>query len=264
MDLGLKGRTALVTGSTKGIGRAVAAGLARMGASVIVNGRDPATVMEAVSSLGETVADGDFRPGPADLLVDADIETLFARYPAVDILVNNAGVYSHAGFFELTDSDWLDMFRLNVLSGIRLTRHYLAGMLKSDWGRVVNVASESGVFIPPEMIHYGTSKAAQLAFSRGVAELTAGTGVTVNAVLPGPTLVETVDRQARLRAEQAGTDRATIMRQTFDVRRPSSLLRRYTTPEEVANMICYLCSPAASATNGAPVRVDGGIVRNFT
>jgi NAD(P)-dependent dehydrogenase (short-subunit alcohol dehydrogenase family) len=263
MDLDLSGKLALVTGSTKGIGYAIAAGLARMGATVIINGRDPESVAQALSKLSEAALGGAFLDGAADLLDDDDLRRLFTSHPKVDVLVNNVGAYSNNSFFDLTDQDWLALYRINVLSGVRVTRHYLKAMLESGWGRVVNIASESGVFVPPEMIHYGASKAAQLAFSRGIAELTVGTGVTVNAVLPGPTLVETVAKQARQRAEREGVDQATFMRNTFEVRRPTSLIKRYTAPEEIASMVCYLCSPASSATNGAPIRVDGGIIRTY-
>jgi NAD(P)-dependent dehydrogenase (short-subunit alcohol dehydrogenase family) len=259
----LSNKTALVTGSTKGIGFAIAAGLAKMGASVIINGRTVEAVDKAIAELQRQHGAGVFLAGAADLLDDGEFAGLVATHPKADILVNNVGSYSHRSFFEITDDDWIDLFKVNFLTSARATRHYLKPMLEAGWGRVVNIASESGVVIPTEMIHYGVSKAAQLAFSRAVAELTSGTDVTVNAVLPGPTLVNTAKRNAQARAEQQGKTLDDVLRQTFDIRRPSSILRRYSSPEEVAAIVCFLCSPAASSTNGSPVRVDGGIIRSY-
>lgn len=263
MNYDLTGKVALVTGSTRGIGFATALGLAKMGAHVIVNGRSQDAVSAAVQRGQGILPDVAFEGIAADLVNVSDVCRLFDRFPFVDILVNNLGVYSHKTFFEITDAEWTWMFTVNVMTGVRTTRHYLKHMLERGWGRIVNVGSESGVFIPPEMIHYGVTKAAQLAFSRGVAELTVGTDVTINSVLPGPTLVETVNEQVKQRAQAQGVDEKTLMSDTFKVRRPSSLLKRYTTAEEVASMICYLCTPAASATNGAPLRAEGGIIRTY-
>ncbi|MCJ8054666.1 SDR family oxidoreductase [Shinella curvata] len=262
MNLNLNGQVALVTGSTKGIGFAVAAGLASMGAEVVVQGRSQRSVDAAVEAL-RVDQDVHVRGIAADLTIASDISRLCEELPRIDVLVNNAGFYNQKDFFQITDDEWDEMFRLNLMSGVCLTRHYLQGMLDKGWGRIVNVSSESGVFIPKEMIHYGVSKAAQLAFSRGVAELTAGTNVTVNSVLPGPTWVETTSDQIKQRALEQNVSERELMARTFSTRRPTSLIQRYTTPEEVANVICFLCSPAAAATNGAPIRADGGIVRTF-
>jgi NAD(P)-dependent dehydrogenase (short-subunit alcohol dehydrogenase family) len=183
--------------------------------------------------------------------------------PAVDILVNNLGVYEPKPFFDIPDEDWSRMFEVNVMSGVRLTRHYLKVMLeKKDWGRVVFVSSESAVFVPKEMVHYGFSKAAQLVVARGAAELTKGTNVTVNAVLPGPTWVELTPDRLAARAKGLGTTGEELAKRTFTERRPSSLLQRYASPEEPANLVCYVCSKASSATNAAALRADGGIVTN--
>lgn len=263
MNLNLSGKLALVTGSTRGIGFASALGLAKMGARVILNGRTQATVSMALEQARSIVRDGTFDAIAADLLVFSDLRHLFDSVPRVDILVNNLGVYPHKDFFEMSDSDWEEIFAVNVMTGVRTTKQYLKPMLESGWGRIVNVSSESGVFIPSEMIHYGVSKAAQLAFSRGVAELTAGTDVTINAVLPGPTADETTADRVRVSAAAQGIDEKTYVSNILGARRPSSLLRRYATAEEAASMICYACSPAASATNGAPLRVDGGIIRTY-
>jgi NAD(P)-dependent dehydrogenase (short-subunit alcohol dehydrogenase family) len=188
---------------------------------------------------------------------------LIAQFPEVDILVNNLGIYEPKPFFNIEDSDWTKIFEVNVMSGVRLTRHYLKRMLDGkDWGRVVFVSSESGIFVPKEMVHYGFSKAAQLYIARGAAEETKGTNVTVNSVLPGPTWVEMAPVRLAARAKGMGTTVDDLVARTFSERRPASLLQRYAQPEEVANLICYLCSKAASATNGASLRVDGGIVTN--
>ncbi|WP_426231683.1 SDR family NAD(P)-dependent oxidoreductase [Pararhizobium sp. DWP3-4] len=264
MNLDLSGKVALVTGSTKGIGFAVAAGLAGMGAKVIIHGRSQGSVDAAVETLTTDDTGVRARGIGADLTVFEDVSRMLQEFPHVDILVNNAGFYTQKDFFRTSDDEWEEMLRINLMPGVRLTRHYLKGMLESDWGRIVNVSSESGVIIPKEMIHYGVSKAAQLAFSRGVSELTAGSNVTVNSVLPGPTWAETTRDQIKQRAVEQSISEGDLMERTFSTRRPTSLIKRYTTPEEVANMICYLCSPAAAATNGAPIRADGGIVRTYT
>ena len=188
---------------------------------------------------------------------------LIARFPAVDILVNSLGIYEPKPFFDIPDEDWQQMFEVNVMSGVRLTRHYLKGMLEDKtWGRVVFVSSESAIFVPKEMVHYGFSKAAQLVIARGAAEMTKGTNVTVNSVLPGPTWVEMAPVRLAARAKGLGTTADELAARTFTERRPASLLQRYATPEEIANLICYVCSKASSATNGAALRVDGGIVTN--
>jgi NAD(P)-dependent dehydrogenase (short-subunit alcohol dehydrogenase family) len=263
MNLDLSGRRALVTGSTRGIGFATAGGLAQMGAEVVIHGRTSASVESALADLAARVPGARASGVDADIAEAGGVAKLFDVIPRTDILVNNAGVYYYRDFFGISEEDLRNTLDLNLISGIRLVQLYLPAMLESGWGRIVNVSSEAGVFIPPDMIHYGIAKAAQLAFSRGAAELTAGTDVTVNAVLPGPTLVDSTRELIRRKASARGIDDEAVMTETFTVRRPTSLIRRYASPEEVANVICYLCSPAASATNGAPVRVDGGIVRTF-
>ncbi len=263
MDLDLTGKTALVTGSTRGIGLATAIGLARMGAAVIVNGRAEATVTEAVAKVRQAAPRVPVQSAALDLGTADGCAALIRQVPAVDILVNSMGIYEPKPFFETPDADWQKMFEVNVMSGVRLTRHYLQGMLdRKDWGRVVFVSSESAIFVPKEMIHYGFSKSAQLVIARGAAELTKGTNITVNSVLPGPTWVEMQPVRLAARAKAMGTTVEDLAARTFTERRPASLLQRYATPEEIANLICYVCSKASSATNGAALRADGGIVTN--
>jgi len=263
MDLDLSGTTALVSGSTKGIGLATAIGLSRMGSSVIVNGRTEAAVAEAVGKIKSAVPNAKPQSAAIDLSTAEGCAAIIQRFPAVDILVNNLGVYEPKPFFETPDQDWRTMFEVNVMSGVRLTRHYLKGMLDAkQWGRVVFVSSESGIFVPKEMVHYGFSKSAQLLIARGAAEQTKGTNVTVNSVLPGPTWVEMQQVRLTARAKTMGTTAEDLAARTFTERRPSSLLQRYAAPEEIANLICYVCSKASSATNGAALRADGGIVTN--
>ena len=263
MDLDLSGKTAIVTGSTRGIGLATAIGLAGMGAEVEVNGRSEAAVQEAIGKLRQAVPSARAQAAPFDLASAEGCAALTREFPSVDILVNNLGIYAPKPFFDLADDDWREMFDVNVMSGVRLTRHYLKGMLDTkDWGRVVFVSSESGIFIPKEMVHYGFSKSAQLVIARGAAEMTKGTNVTVNSVLPGPTWVEMQPVRLGARAKAQGTTVEDLASRTFTERRPASLLQRYAKPEEIANLICYLCSKASSATNGAALRADGGIVTN--
>ncbi len=263
MDLDLTGKLALVTGSTRGIGLATALGLARMGAAVIVNGRTEPAVPEAIGKIKAEVPAAKVQAAPFDLGTAEGCAALLARFPAVDILVNSLGIYEPKPFFEIPDEDWQRMFEVNVMSGVRLTRHYLKGMLADKtWGRVVFVSSESGIFVPKEMVHYGFSKAAQLVIARGAAETTKGTNVTVNSVLPGPTWVEMAPVRLAARAKGLGTTAEELAARTFTERRPQSLLQRYASPEEIANLICYVCSKASSATNGAALRADGGVVTN--
>jgi NAD(P)-dependent dehydrogenase (short-subunit alcohol dehydrogenase family) len=263
MDLDLGGKIALVTGSTRGIGLATATGLARMGAEVIVNGRAQAAVDAAIARIRQAADGATLHGVTADLGGAAGCAAVIAAFPSVDILVNNLGIYAPKPFFEIADDDWQLMFDVNVMSGVRLTRHYLKQMLDTrDWGRVVFVSSESGIFIPKEMVHYGFSKAAQLVIARGAAEATKGSNVTVNSVLPGPTWVEMATERMTARAADQGTTVEDLRSKTFTERRPASLLQRYATPDEIANLICYVCSKASSATNGAALRADGGIVTN--
>jgi NAD(P)-dependent dehydrogenase (short-subunit alcohol dehydrogenase family) len=263
MDLDLTGTVALVTGSTRGIGLASAKGLAEMGADVIVNGRNHAAVNEAIGQIGKIAPKARLHAAAFDLGEASGCAGLTAQFGEVDILVNNLGIYEPKPFFEIEDADWTRMFEVNVMSGVRLTRHYLKRMLdRKNWGRVVFVSSESGVYVPKEMVHYGFSKAAQLFIARGAAEYTKGTNITVNSVLPGPTWVELAPTRLAARAKAMGTTVDDLAARTFTERRPASLLQRYAQPEEIANLICYLCSRASSATNGAALRVDGGIVTN--
>ena len=256
MDLQLKGRTALITGSTAGIGLAIATALAREGASVIVNGRTQERVDEAVKRSGAS------RGIAADLGTEEGARSLIAQLPEVEILVNNLGIFEPKPFEEISDEDWRRFFEVNVLSGVRMSRHYIGPMKRRNWGRIVFISSESALQIPAEMIHYGMTKTAQLAVSRGLAETTAGTAVTVNAVLPGPTASEGVTGFVDRIAESKGTDAAVIEREFFSEARPTSLIRRFAQPAEVASLVAYVCSPLASAINGAALRVDGGVVRS--
>jgi len=263
MNLDLTGELALVTGSTRGIGFASAMGLAQMGAEVIVNGREAAAVDEAISKIKQASPKAKTRAAVFDLGGAEGCAALVAKFPEVDILVNNLGIYEPKAFFDIEDADWTKVFEVNVMSGVRLTRHYLKRMLDhKDWGRVVFVSSESAVFVPKEMVHYGFSKAAQLYIARGAAEQTKATSVTVNSVLPGPTWVEMAPVRLAARAKGLGTTVDELVSRTFTERRPASLLQRYATPDEVASLICYVCSKASSAINGAALRVDGGIVTN--
>ncbi len=261
MDLGLKGKQALVTGSTAGIGFATARALAREGAHVTVNGRTETRVKEAVDRLRAEMTGAAVDGIAADLGTGSGCAALIDRLPHVDVLVNNVGIYEPKSFEDIPDEDWLRFFETNVLSGVRLARHYVPGMRSRNWGRIVFVSSESGLQIPTEMIHYGVTKTAQLAVSRGLAETLTGTNVTVNSVLPGPTSSEGVCAFVSAVAEGRGVDSATVEREFFETARPSSLLQRFATPEEVAAMITYVCSAQASATTGAALRVDGGVVR---
>ncbi|MET8754334.1 SDR family oxidoreductase [Streptomyces sp. NPDC004667] len=258
MRIDLSGKTALVTGSTQGIGAAIAAGLAAAGARVAVNGRGKESVDAAVARLGSE-GGGVFFAAPGDIATDEGAEAVFAAAPDVDILVNSLGIFGACPALEIADAEWRRYFDTNVLTAVRMTRHYLPGMIERSWGRVQNIASDSAVAIPAEMIHYGMSKTALLAVSRGFAKEAAGTGVTVNSVIAGPThtggvedfVYELVDRD--LPWDQA---QRAFMRE----HRPQSLLQRLIEPEEIANMVVYLSSPLASATTGGAVRVDGGYV----
>ncbi len=263
MNLDLTGKLALVTGSTRGIGLASAIGLARMGAEVIINGREAAAVAGTIAGIRQAAPAANAHAAAFDLGSADGCAGLVAQFPEVDILVNNLGIYEPKTFFDIEDADWTKMFEVNVMSGVRLTRHYLKRMLDGkDWGRVVFVSSELAIFVPKEMVHYGFSKAAQLYVARGAAEQTRATNITVNSVLPGPTWVEMAPVRLAARAKGLGTTADDLAARMFSERRPASLLQRYATPEEVANLICYVCSKAASATNGAALRVDGGIVTN--
>ncbi|WP_374546275.1 SDR family NAD(P)-dependent oxidoreductase [Rhodoblastus sp.] len=263
MKIDLSGKTAIVTGSTSGIGFAIAKGLAEAGARVIVNGRNPARVDEAVAKLRAEVSGAETIGVAADLATAEGAEQFAAEVKEADILVNNLGIFEPKPFLEIPDADWLRFFETNVLSGVRMARLYLPKMLEKNWGRIVFISSESGLNTPPEMVHYGMTKTAQLAVSRGVAELTAGSGVTVNSVLPGPTRSEGVGDFFAKMAAEAGLTQPEMEARFIAEHRPTSLLKRLASVEEVANMVVYLCSPQASATNGAALRVDGGVVKHI-
>jgi NAD(P)-dependent dehydrogenase (short-subunit alcohol dehydrogenase family) len=263
MNLELDQKLALVTGSTAGIGLAIASGLAAEGARVIVNGRTSARVNEAIASIRRQHPEAALEPLVADLSKPEDADRTLAQFPRVDILVNNLGVYGPKPFEELTDADWLSIIETNFLSGVRLSRHYLPAMKAANWGRILFLSSESGVNIPTEMIHYGVTKTMQIALARGLAETTAGTGVTVNSVLAGPTRSEGVEQFIREMAEKQGKTATQIEEEFFQSVRPSSLLQRFATIEEVANTVVYLASPLAAATNGAAVRAEGGLLRSI-
>jgi NAD(P)-dependent dehydrogenase (short-subunit alcohol dehydrogenase family) len=261
MIIDLSGRKAVVSGSTGGIGRAIAEGLARAGAAVMINGRGQERVDAALRHMREDFPNAIIEGIAADLATAAGCAAFLAGAADADILVNNLGTANPRPFEAIPDEGWLGLFETNVMSGVRLTRHYLPGMVRRGWGRVVFISSESGVNIPKEMIDYGMTKTAQLAISRGLAEQVAGTGVTVNAVLPGPTRSEGLERWLRPAAEARGVPLEVIENEFLDAMRPTSLIKRFATTEEVANMVVYVCSEQASATSGAALRVDGGVVR---
>ena len=260
MNLHLTDKLALVSGSTKGIGFAIAQGLAREGATVIVNGRSQSSVDDALARIRAGQPGAKVEGFAGDLSDPQQVAALVKRYPAVDVLVNNLGIFDPKPFEEIPDEDWVRFLDVNLLSGVRLSRAYLPGMKQKNWGRVVFISSESGMVIPVEMIHYGVTKTAQLSLSRGLAETCAGTGVTVNAVLPGPTASEGVNEFVEKLS--GGQPFAEFEAEFFRSARPSSLLQRFARPEEVANLVVYVCSEASSATNGAALRVDGGVVRS--
>ncbi|WP_277185249.1 SDR family NAD(P)-dependent oxidoreductase [Caballeronia sp. BR00000012568055] len=259
MDLKIANKLALVSGSTKGIGHAIAVALAREDARVIVNGRTQASVDDALARLLELVPDARAEGFAGDISDPAQVSALVERYPQVDILVNNMGIFDPKPFEDISDDEWLRFFNANVMSGVRLSRAYLPKMKAQNWGRVVFISSESGIQIPVEMIHYGLTKTAQLALSRGLAETCAGTGVTVNSVLPGPTSSEGVTEFVNKLS--GGKSFEEFQTQFFEEARPTSILKRFITPEEIANTVAYVCSELSSATNGAALRADGGVVR---
>ena len=260
MNIELKTKRALVSASTGGIGFAVAKGLAQAGAAVVINGRSERSVNDAIARLLAEVPDAVVSGVAADLSTAQGVETLLAGLGAIDILVNNAGIYEPQDFFEAGDDVWNNHWQTNVMSGVRLSRALLPAMVERGWGRVVFVASESARNIPADMIHYGVSKTAQLALARGLAKRVAGSGVTVNSVLPGPTLSDGVAEMMKGEVERTGKPLEAVMRDFVLERRPSSIIQRASSVEEVANMIVYVCSTQASATTGAALRVDGGVV----
>jgi NAD(P)-dependent dehydrogenase (short-subunit alcohol dehydrogenase family) len=261
MDLDLKGKRALVSGSTAGIGFAIAKTLAQEGAHVIVSGRSQATVDEAVAQIKANTG-GDVQ-GFAGDLSKADVAEEFARcHPGIEILVNNLGIFEPKAFEDIPDSDWLRFFDVNVLSGIRLARLFLPAMKLANWGRIIFISSESAVQIPTEMIHYGMTKTAQLAVSRGLAESVAGTGITVNSILPGPTKSRGVVDFVGALTKEDGKSFEEFEKEFFEKFRPSSLIKRFASPEEVASLVAYVASPLSSATTGAAIRVDGGVIKS--
>ncbi|MGB6009019.1 SDR family NAD(P)-dependent oxidoreductase [Castellaniella sp.] len=263
MHIELKGRQAIVTGSTAGIGRAIAEGLARAGASVVVNGRTQERVDTALREIRALLPQAELRGVAADIATPEGCAALIAQAPDADVLINNAGTARPNNFFDQTDEEWLDLFQLNVLSGVRLARHYLPRMTARGWGRVVFISSESALNIPKEMIDYGVTKTALLAVSRGLAELVAGSGVTVNAVLPGPTDSEILSNWMKSVAQEQGITPEQAEQDFLKTMRPTTLIRRFATTEEVANMVVYVASEQASATTGAALRVDGGVLRSI-
>jgi NAD(P)-dependent dehydrogenase (short-subunit alcohol dehydrogenase family) len=263
MKIDLSGKTALVTGSTAGIGHAIARGLAQAGATVAVNGRTKAKVDAAIAAIAKAVPAAKVHGVAADVSTAAGCKTLVAALPDVDILINNAGIFEPKGFFDIADDDWSRFFEVNVMSGVRLSRAYMPAMLKRNWGRIVFISSESALNIPREMIHYGMTKTAQLAVSRGLAEMTRGTAVTVNSVLPGPTMSEGVEAFVKELAKQNGQSVEEAASLFVKQHRPTSLLQRFASVEEIANMVVYVSSKESSATNGAALRAEGGIIQTI-
>jgi NAD(P)-dependent dehydrogenase (short-subunit alcohol dehydrogenase family) len=261
MNLELRDKLALVTGSTAGIGHAIAATLAEEGARVIVNGRTQPAVNEAIAALRARTK-ANFIGFAGDLSTEAAAEELARSYPGVSVLVNNLGIFEPKPFEDIPDADWRRLFEVNVLSGVRLARLFLPAMRRANWGRIIFISSESGIQIPAEMIHYGMTKAAQIAVARGVAETVAGTGITVNSILAGPTRSRGVGEFVQALAREAGKTFEDYEKQFFATVRPSSLIKRFAAPEEVASLVAYIASPRASATTGAALRVDGGVIRS--
>ena len=263
MNIDLSGKTALVTGSPAGIGYAIAKGLAASGAGVVINGRGQDKVDAAVANLKHAVSGAKVRGMAADVSTAEGCDALLKALPDVDILINNAGIFEPKNFFNIPDEDWSRFFEVNVMSGVRLSRAYLSGMLKRNWGRIIFISSESALNIPNEMIHYGMTKTAQLAVSRGLAKLTRGTAVTVNSVLPGPTMSDGVETMLKALAKERGQTVEEAAANFVKQHRPDSLLQRFASVDEVANMVVYAASKEASATNGAALRVEGGVVNSI-
>jgi NAD(P)-dependent dehydrogenase (short-subunit alcohol dehydrogenase family) len=263
MNYHLDQKLCLVTGSTAGIGFAIASALAAEGAKVIINGRTDDRVAEAINKIHAAQPKAKLEAFAGDLSTVDDVDEVYERFPEIDVLVNNLGTYEPKPFEKITDEDWHKIIETNFFSGVRLSRAYLPIMLNHNWGRIIFISSESAVQIPKEMIHYGVTKTMQIALARGLAELTIGTGVTVNSVLPGPTASEGVEGFVKNMAKEQGKTPAQVEKDFFSTVRPSSLLQRFATNEEVANLVTYVASPLSSATNGAALRVDGGVVRSI-
>ncbi len=263
MDLQLKNKTALVTGSSAGIGFAIAKSLLQEGATVYINGRTRSSVDKAVKKLQDKIPGANVNGIPADFSKADDVNNLIKELPHADILINNVGIFEPKSFTDISDREWFHFYEVNVLSGVRLARAYFNKMIENNWGRIIFISSESALQIPEEMIHYGMTKTAQLAISRGLAELTKGTNVTVNTILPGPTksegsaeFVERLAKQRNISTSEAETD-------FFKTARPTSILRRFTSVDEIAHTVVYFSSPLSSATNGAAIRADGGVVKTL-
>lgn len=263
MDLQLKGKKAVVTGSTQGIGFAIATSLAREGANVVINGRSRKSVARAIEKLKKEVSDAEVKGVAADLSDAEGVGKFIKEIPDADILVNNLGIFEPKNFAKITDDDWMKFFETNVMSGVRLSRYYLPKMKERDWGRIIFISSESGINIPVEMIHYGVTKSAQLSVSRGLAETTKDTNVTVNSVLPGPTASDGVMTFVDQLANENGITEEEMKEQFFNEARPSSLLQRFIKPEEIGDFVAFVCSPLSAAINGSALRVDGGVVRSM-
>jgi NAD(P)-dependent dehydrogenase (short-subunit alcohol dehydrogenase family) len=263
MDLGLQGKIAVVTGSTAGIGFAIANTLAAEGARVVINGRTQARVDSAMEKIRREISKTDVVGIAADLSNADGVRSLTKQVPEADILINNLGIFEPKPFAEISDADWLRFFEANVMSGVRLSRYYLPGMLRKKWGRIIFISSESGQQIPAEMVHYGMTKTAQIAVARGIAETVAGTGVTANSVLAGPTASEGVGTFVADLAKQQGISSAEFEKKFFEGVRPSSLLKRFETPEEVAAVVAFVASAQSATINGAAVRAEGGVVRSI-
>ena len=263
MNLRLDGKKALVTGSTAGIGFAIARALAREGASVVITGRTQERVDNATQNVRQEIRDAKISGIAADLATSDGISKCIQAVPTVDVLINNLGVYELKPFEQITDDDWHAIIETNFMSGVRLSRHYLSRMKAANWGRIIFISSESAANIPVEMIHYGVTKTMQVALARGLAETTVGTDITVNSVLAGPTRSEGVEKFI---VDMARTKNATpdkIEKEFFQTARPSSLLQRFATTDEVAALVTFVASPVSSATNGAALRVEGGLLRSI-
>jgi len=263
MNYHLDHKLCLVTGSTAGIGLAIATALAGEGAKVIVNGRTDDRVAEAIDKIRAKHPKAKLEAFAGDLGKADEVDEVYERFPEIDVLVNNLGVYEPKPFDKITDADWHAIIETNFFSGVRLSRAYLPIMLNHNWGRIIFISSESAVQIPREMIHYGVTKTMQIALARGLAETTVGTGVTVNSILPGPTSSEGVEGFVKNMAKKEGKSAAQVEKEFFTNVRPSSLIQRFATVEEVANLVAYVASPLSSATNGAALRVDGGVVKSI-
>lgn len=263
MDLQLENKTALITGSTAGIGLATAKLLAKEGARVYLNGRTKQRIDEAIEGIKKELPNADVTGIAADFSKADDIKKLIEKLPGIDILINNLSIFEPKPFADITDEDWMNFYEVNIMSGVRLSRQYLPQMLKKNWGRIIFISSESAINIPEEMIHYGMTKTAQLAISRGLAELTKGTAVTVNSILPGPTKSEGAGNFLKEMAKQQNKTDEQVEAEFFEHGRPTSLLKRFASPDEIANLVVYVASPLSSATNGAALRADGGVVKTI-